>query len=159
MVWWLPNAPFRDGKTKRTLGAVSAKPKCTPLWSADEDDGSVRLMVVRVSSVVEMMMVRRCTNVGDIGISTIAEALSTSLRTLKLLDGYKLGDKSISAVANLCKKPTFALSFGSYSNGSGVVAVESNVVVLSLQDGVKLVEQHVSKKVVTLLLALSSVDN
>lgn len=39
----------------------------------------------------------------DIGISTITEACSTSLRTLKLLDCYKLGDKSILAVANLCK--------------------------------------------------------
>ncbi|GKF01279.1 hypothetical protein Tco_0028202, partial [Tanacetum coccineum] len=39
-----------------------------------------------------------------------------------------------------------ALSFGSDSNGSGVVAVESDVVALSLQDGVKSVEQHVSKK-------------
>ncbi|GKA75786.1 citrate synthase, mitochondrial [Tanacetum coccineum] len=38
-----------------------------------------------------------------------------------------------------------ALSFGSDSNGSGVVAVESVVVVLSLQDGVKSVE-NVSEK-------------
>ncbi|GJT58536.1 retrotransposon protein, putative, ty3-gypsy subclass [Tanacetum coccineum] len=45
-----------------------------------------------------------------IGISTITEACSTSLRTLKLLDCYKLGDKSILAVANLCKKPTFVMS-------------------------------------------------
>nr|GFA96794.1 hypothetical protein [Tanacetum cinerariifolium] len=36
--------------------------------------------------------------------------------------------------------------------------LESDVAVLSLQDGVKSVEQHVSKKVVILLLALSSAD-
>ncbi|GKD02080.1 hypothetical protein Tco_1172354, partial [Tanacetum coccineum] len=88
------------------------------------------------------MDVNKCTNVGDIGIPTIAEAYSTSLRTLKLLDCYKLGYKSILAVVNLCKKPTFALSFESDSNDSRVVAVESDVVVLSLQDGVKSVEQH-----------------
>ncbi|GKA44881.1 retrovirus-related pol polyprotein from transposon TNT 1-94, partial [Tanacetum coccineum] len=48
-----------------------------------------------------------------------------------------------------------ALSLRSDSNGSGGMAVESDVVVLSVQDGVKSVEQHLSKIVVTLLLALS----
>ncbi|GJX29390.1 hypothetical protein Tco_0237469 [Tanacetum coccineum] len=48
-----------------------------------------------------------------------------------------------------------ALSLRSDSNGSGGMAVESDVVVLSVQDGINSVEQHLSKKVVTLLLALS----
>nr|GEW23858.1 hypothetical protein [Tanacetum cinerariifolium] len=40
----------------------------------------------------------------------------------------------------------YGLTEESDSNGSGVVAVESDVVVLSLRDGVKSIEQHVSNK-------------
>ncbi|KAI3787336.1 hypothetical protein L1987_41739 [Smallanthus sonchifolius] len=52
---------------------------------------------------VKHLDVNKCSNVGDLGISTIAEAYSTSLKTLKLQDCYKLGDKSIFAVTNFCK--------------------------------------------------------
>ncbi|KAJ0446555.1 putative leucine-rich repeat domain superfamily [Helianthus annuus] len=52
---------------------------------------------------IKHLDVNKCTNVGDLGISTAAEACSTSLKTLKLLDCYKLGDKSIFTVADLCK--------------------------------------------------------
>ncbi|XP_076890957.1 uncharacterized protein LOC143542186 isoform X2 [Bidens hawaiensis] len=52
---------------------------------------------------IKHLDVNRCRNVGDLGISTIAEAYSTSLKTLKLLDCYKLGDKSIFTVAHFCK--------------------------------------------------------
>ncbi|KAD1703220.1 hypothetical protein E3N88_42436 [Mikania micrantha] len=45
----------------------------------------------------------RCINVGDLGISTIAEAYATSLKTLKLLDCYKLVHNSIFTVAKFCK--------------------------------------------------------
>ncbi|XP_076903180.1 uncharacterized protein LOC143558172 [Bidens hawaiensis] len=52
---------------------------------------------------IKHLDVNKCTNVGDLGVSTAAEACSTSLKTLKLLDCYKLGDKSILAVADFCK--------------------------------------------------------
>lgn len=52
---------------------------------------------------IKHLDVNKCTNVGDLGISVIAEACSISLKTLKLLDCYKLGDKSIFALANHCK--------------------------------------------------------
>ncbi|GJT46664.1 F-box/LRR-repeat protein 4 [Tanacetum coccineum] len=70
-------------------------------WTAGSCDGFSYL--ARVDAQEPTSLASECTNVGDIGISTIAEACSTSLRTLKLLDCYKLGDKSILAVANLCK--------------------------------------------------------
>ncbi|XP_071703009.1 uncharacterized protein [Rutidosis leptorrhynchoides] len=52
---------------------------------------------------IKHLDINKCTNIGDIGISIVAETCSTSLRTLKLLDCYKLGDKSIFAVTRLCK--------------------------------------------------------
>ncbi|KAL8201446.1 hypothetical protein R6Q57_012809 [Mikania cordata] len=52
---------------------------------------------------VKHLDVNKCTNVGDLGISTVAEVCSTSLKTLKLLDCYKLRDKSLFTVADLCE--------------------------------------------------------
>ncbi|KAK1438018.1 hypothetical protein QVD17_03819 [Tagetes erecta] len=52
---------------------------------------------------IKHLDVNKCTNVGDLGVSTVAAACSTSLKTLKLLDCYKLGDASIFMVATLCK--------------------------------------------------------
>ncbi|KAL0662399.1 hypothetical protein Bca4012_099236 [Brassica carinata] len=38
-------------------------------------------------------------NVGDAGVSSVAKACASSLKTLKLLDCYKVGDESISSLA------------------------------------------------------------
>ncbi|KAJ0779531.1 putative leucine-rich repeat domain superfamily [Helianthus annuus] len=59
--------------------------------------------VVNGCKRINHLDLNRCENVGDLGISTIAEAYSTSLKTLKLQDCFKLGDKSIFSVANFCK--------------------------------------------------------
>ncbi|GKC05090.1 F-box/LRR-repeat protein 4 isoform X1 [Tanacetum coccineum] len=61
------------------------------------------IALVNECNHIKHLDVNKCTNVGGIGISTITEACLTSLRTLKFLDYYKLGDKSMLAVANLCK--------------------------------------------------------
>ncbi|KAL8519823.1 hypothetical protein ACS0TY_010675 [Phlomoides rotata] len=45
----------------------------------------------------------KCSNIGDIGVSNISKACSSSLLTLKLLDCYKIGDKSIFSLAEHCK--------------------------------------------------------
>ncbi|KAL6523911.1 hypothetical protein OROMI_031006 [Orobanche minor] len=45
----------------------------------------------------------KCNNIGDIGISNISKACSSSLLTLKLLDCYKIGDKSIFSLSEHCK--------------------------------------------------------
>ncbi|KAL7132184.1 hypothetical protein ABFS83_12G055000 [Erythranthe nasuta] len=45
----------------------------------------------------------KCSNIGDIGISNVSKACSSSLRTLKLLDCYKIGDDSILSLAKYCK--------------------------------------------------------
>lgn len=45
----------------------------------------------------------KCTNVGDSGISSVLEACSASLKTLKLLDCYKVGDEAILFLAKSCK--------------------------------------------------------
>lgn len=45
----------------------------------------------------------KCTHVGDAGISSVSEACSASLRTLKILDCYKVGDDAMSILAKVCK--------------------------------------------------------
>lgn len=47
--------------------------------------------------------INKCSNVGDVGISSVSKACGSSLRTLKLMDCYKLGDKSILSLAEFCK--------------------------------------------------------
>lgn len=47
--------------------------------------------------------VNKCSNVGDVGISSVSKSFSTSLKTLKLLDCYKVGDESISSIAHFCR--------------------------------------------------------
>ncbi|CAI9097104.1 OLC1v1033426C1 [Oldenlandia corymbosa var. corymbosa] len=47
--------------------------------------------------------VNKCSNVGDVGISSVSKACSSSLKTLKLLDCYKVGDESILSLAEYCK--------------------------------------------------------
>ncbi|WZZ65793.1 hypothetical protein YC2023_077163 [Brassica napus] len=43
-------------------------------------------------------------NVGDAGVSSVAKACASSLKTLKLLDCYKVGDESISSLAQILRE-------------------------------------------------------
>ncbi|XP_010918416.3 uncharacterized protein [Elaeis guineensis] len=51
---------------------------------------------------IKYLDVSKCSKIGDVGVSRIAEVSSSSLKTLKLLDCYKVGDKSIFSLANSC---------------------------------------------------------
>lgn len=52
---------------------------------------------------IKHLNINKCSNVGDVGVSSVSKACSSSLKTLKLLDCYKLGDKSILSLAEFCK--------------------------------------------------------
>ncbi|MBA0772665.1 hypothetical protein Goshw_024368 [Gossypium schwendimanii] len=52
---------------------------------------------------IRFLDINKCSNVGDVGISKVAEVCSSSLKTLKLLDCYKVGDESIFSVSKFCK--------------------------------------------------------
>ncbi|XP_062107967.1 F-box/LRR-repeat protein 4 [Humulus lupulus] len=58
-----------------------------------------------VSGCREIMFldINKCSNIGDIGVSSVSEACATSLKTLKLLDCYKIGNASILSLARFCK--------------------------------------------------------
>ncbi|KAL6295418.1 hypothetical protein ACE6H2_003560 [Prunus campanulata] len=52
---------------------------------------------------IKFLDVNKCSNIGDIGVSSVSMACSSSLKTLKLLDCYKIGDESILSLARFCK--------------------------------------------------------
>ncbi|XP_057960839.1 F-box/LRR-repeat protein 4 isoform X2 [Malania oleifera] len=52
---------------------------------------------------IKLLDINKCCNVGDIGILNVSQACSLSLKTLKLLDCYKVGDESIFSLAKFCK--------------------------------------------------------
>ncbi|KAM7261912.1 hypothetical protein ACFE04_020989 [Oxalis oulophora] len=47
--------------------------------------------------------INKCSNVGDDGVSSVLKACASSLRILKLLDCYKVGDESILSIAKFGK--------------------------------------------------------
>lgn len=51
---------------------------------------------------IKHLDINKCSSIGDIGISSVSEACSSTLKTLKLLDCYKVGDDSILSLANYC---------------------------------------------------------
>ncbi|KAK6241512.1 Leucine-rich repeat - like 10 [Theobroma cacao] len=52
---------------------------------------------------IRFLDLNKCSNVGNVGISKVAQACLSSLKTLKLLDCYKVGDESILILAKFCK--------------------------------------------------------
>jgi F-box/leucine-rich repeat protein 2/20 len=52
---------------------------------------------------IHFLDINKCSNVGDSGISNVSEACSSSLKTLKLLDCFRVGDESILSLARFCK--------------------------------------------------------
>ncbi|KAJ4832287.1 hypothetical protein Tsubulata_012237 [Turnera subulata] len=52
---------------------------------------------------IQHLDLNKCNNVGDDGISKVSQACSYSLKKLKLLDCYKVGDQSILSLAKFCK--------------------------------------------------------
>ncbi|KAE8733744.1 putative Beta-1,3-N-Acetylglucosaminyltransferase family protein [Hibiscus syriacus] len=52
---------------------------------------------------IRYLDINKCSNVGDIGVSKVAGVCSSSLKTLKLLDCYKVGDESIVCLSKFCK--------------------------------------------------------
>ena len=51
---------------------------------------------------IHFLDINKCSNVGDSGISNVSEACSSSLKTLKLLDCFRVGDGSILSLARFC---------------------------------------------------------
>ncbi|KAJ0094170.1 hypothetical protein Patl1_16412 [Pistacia atlantica] len=52
---------------------------------------------------ITFLDVNKCSNIGDTGIFSVSKACSASLKTLKLLDCYKVGDESLFSLAEFCK--------------------------------------------------------
>lgn len=52
---------------------------------------------------IKFLDLNKCSNIGDIGISSVSELCSSSLKTLKLLDCYKVRDESILFLAKFCE--------------------------------------------------------
>ncbi|MQL72213.1 hypothetical protein Taro_004529 [Colocasia esculenta] len=65
-------------------------------------DSSLSLLVGGCRRI-RFLDVSKCSKVGDNGVSRVAEACSSSLRTLKLLDCYNVGDRSVYSLAESCK--------------------------------------------------------
>ncbi|KAK7357927.1 hypothetical protein VNO80_17224 [Phaseolus coccineus] len=51
---------------------------------------------------IRFLDINKCSNVSDVGVSSICRAFSSSLKTLKLLDCYKIGDETILSLADCC---------------------------------------------------------
>ncbi|XP_038973887.1 F-box/LRR-repeat protein 3-like [Phoenix dactylifera] len=51
---------------------------------------------------IKYLDVSKCSKISDVGVSRVAEVSSSYLKTLKLLDCYKVGDKSIFTLADSC---------------------------------------------------------
>ncbi|WZZ37098.1 hypothetical protein YC2023_020499 [Brassica napus] len=52
---------------------------------------------------IKSLDINKCSNIGDAGVTSVAKACAYSLKTLKLLDCYKVGNESISSLAQFCK--------------------------------------------------------
>ncbi|KAJ6990715.1 hypothetical protein NC653_019084 [Populus alba x Populus x berolinensis] len=52
---------------------------------------------------IHFLDINKCSNLGDSGISNVSEACSSSLKTLKLLDCFRVGNESILSLARFCK--------------------------------------------------------
>lgn len=52
---------------------------------------------------IKFLDVNKCSNIGDVGVLSVSEACASSLKTLKLLDCYKIGNASILSLAKFCK--------------------------------------------------------
>ncbi|OIV91255.1 hypothetical protein TanjilG_30477 [Lupinus angustifolius] len=53
---------------------------------------------------VKFLDINKCSNVSDVGVSSVLRACSFSIRTLKLLDCYRIGDETILFLAKFCHK-------------------------------------------------------
>ncbi|KAG5005481.1 hypothetical protein JHK86_029620 [Glycine max] len=51
---------------------------------------------------IRFLDINKCSNVSDVGVSSFSSACSSSLKTLKLLDCYKIGDETILSIAEFC---------------------------------------------------------
>ncbi|KAF6150728.1 hypothetical protein GIB67_020811 [Kingdonia uniflora] len=52
---------------------------------------------------IKYLDVSKCGNIGDTGVSSVSNICSSHLRTLKLLDCYKVGNESILTLSKSCK--------------------------------------------------------
>ncbi|XP_057735357.1 F-box/LRR-repeat protein 4 [Arachis stenosperma] len=51
---------------------------------------------------IKYLDINKCSNVSDVGVSSVSRACSSSLKTLKLLDCYKIGDETILSLSKYC---------------------------------------------------------
>ncbi|CAL9038236.1 unnamed protein product [Musa banksii] len=51
---------------------------------------------------IKSLDVSKCTKISDVGVSRIAEVAPSSLKVLKMLDCFRVGDKSIFSLAHFC---------------------------------------------------------
>ncbi|GMG98918.1 hypothetical protein Nepgr_000758 [Nepenthes gracilis] len=65
--------------------------------------GSGLATLVTGCKQIKYLDINKCSNIADTGICSISKACSSSLRTLKLLDCYKIGDESILSLARFCE--------------------------------------------------------
>lgn len=52
---------------------------------------------------MKFLDINKCSNISDIGVCSVSMACSCSLKTLKLLDCYKVGDELVLSLAQFCK--------------------------------------------------------
>ncbi|KAJ6774899.1 hypothetical protein OIU79_018144 [Salix purpurea] len=52
---------------------------------------------------IHFLDINKCSNVGDSGVSTVSETCSSFMKTLKLLDCFRVGNKSILSLARFCE--------------------------------------------------------
>ncbi|RVX16369.1 F-box/LRR-repeat protein 20 [Vitis vinifera] len=52
---------------------------------------------------MKFLDINKCSNISDIGVCSVSISCSCSLKTLKLLDCYKVGDESVLSLAQFCK--------------------------------------------------------
>ncbi|KAK4743018.1 hypothetical protein SAY87_001019 [Trapa incisa] len=59
--------------------------------------------LVKGCKKIKHLDISKCSNVGDEGVSSVAKACSSNLKTLKLLDCYKVKDDSMITLSTYCK--------------------------------------------------------
>ncbi|TQD99840.1 hypothetical protein C1H46_014578 [Malus baccata] len=84
---------FYPGVTDSDLRVIADGFKCLRLLNLHNCKGQQ----------IKVLDINKCSNIGDSGVSSVSMACSSSLKTLKLLDCYKISDESVLSLARFCK--------------------------------------------------------
>ncbi|TKY50692.1 F-box/LRR-repeat protein 4 [Spatholobus suberectus] len=101
------------------------------------DDGLINL--ASGCRQIRFLNLNNCSNVSDVGVSTISRACSSSLKTLKLLRCYKIGDGTILSLAKFCGNLETLIICGCRDVSAGAVmllatACGSSLKILSIDE-------------------------